>query len=104
MDLGFEALIGLGWVTTLASPTICAAQATITGSDEMTAPGVAAEVADVDAVHATVVERGFENAWLLSSQRVTRRLAVCSRLSQSGGEPLSAGFHKSSTARDLMAG
>ena len=53
MDLGFEVVIGLGWATTLASPTNSAAQATIIGNDDMTAPGVAVEVADADAVHAT---------------------------------------------------
>jgi hypothetical protein len=36
------------------------AQVTIVGNDDMAAPGISLEVADVDAVHGTAVERGFE--------------------------------------------
>ena len=61
--LGFEVVMDLGWVMTLASPTNSSAQVTIIGNDDMAAPGISVEVADVDAVHATVVERGFEIAY-----------------------------------------
>lgn len=53
----------LGWVITLASPTNLAAQVTIIGNDDMSAPGMSVEVADVDAVHAAAVERGFDIAY-----------------------------------------
>jgi hypothetical protein len=36
------------------------AQVTIVGNDDMAAPGISLEVADVDAVHGTAVERSFE--------------------------------------------
>src|SRR3954462_10331138 len=58
--LGFEVAMDLGWVVTVASPTNSSAQVTIVGNDDMAAPGISVEVADVDAVHATASERGFE--------------------------------------------
>jgi len=36
---------------------------TIVGNDDMAAPGISVEVADVDAVHAKAVEQGFEIAY-----------------------------------------
>jgi|SRR5215211_2161381 len=68
VDLGFEVVMDLGWVTTLASPTNSSAQVTIIGNDDMAAPGISVEVADVDAVHATALERGFEIAYPLRDE------------------------------------
>jgi uncharacterized glyoxalase superfamily protein PhnB len=58
--LGFEVAMDLDWVVTVASPTNPSAQVTIVGNDDMAAPGISVEVADVDAVHATAVEQGRE--------------------------------------------
>jgi catechol 2,3-dioxygenase-like lactoylglutathione lyase family enzyme len=58
--LGFEVAMDLDWVVTVASPTNPSAQVTIIGNDDMAAPGISVEVADVDAVHATAVEQGRE--------------------------------------------
>jgi catechol 2,3-dioxygenase-like lactoylglutathione lyase family enzyme len=61
--LGFEVAMDLGWVMTVASPTNPSAQVTIVTGDDMAAPGISVEVADVDAVHAKAVEQGFEIAY-----------------------------------------
>jgi catechol 2,3-dioxygenase-like lactoylglutathione lyase family enzyme len=66
--LGFEVAMDLGWVVTVASPTTPSAQVTIVGNDDMAAPGVSVEVADVDAVYARVVERGLEIAYPLRDE------------------------------------
>ena len=58
--LGFEVAMDLGWVLTLASPTNPSVQVTVISNDDMAAPGISVGVADVDAVHARAVERGFE--------------------------------------------
>jgi catechol 2,3-dioxygenase-like lactoylglutathione lyase family enzyme len=58
--LGFELAMDMGWVVTVASATNPSAQVTIVGNDDMAAPGISVEVADVDAVHAEAVEQGFE--------------------------------------------
>jgi uncharacterized glyoxalase superfamily protein PhnB len=58
--LGFEVAMDIGWVVTLASPTNPSAQVTIVANDDMAAPGISVEVADVDAAHANAVEQGFE--------------------------------------------
>ena len=50
----------LDWVVTVASPSNSSAQVTIIGNDDMAAPGISVEVADVDAVHAKAVEQGYE--------------------------------------------
>jgi uncharacterized glyoxalase superfamily protein PhnB len=68
VDLGFEVVMDLGWVTTLASPANASAQVTIIGNDDMAAPGISVEVADVDAVHASAVARGFEIAYPLRDE------------------------------------
>src|SRR6188474_168510 len=49
--LGFEVAMDMDWVVTLASPTNSSAQVTIIGNDDMAAPGISVEVADVDAVY-----------------------------------------------------
>jgi uncharacterized glyoxalase superfamily protein PhnB len=66
--LGFEVVMDLGWVMTVASPTNSSAQVTIVGNDDMAAPGISVEVADVDAVHATAVEQGFEIVYPLRDE------------------------------------
>jgi catechol 2,3-dioxygenase-like lactoylglutathione lyase family enzyme len=63
--LGFEVVMDLGWVMTVASPTNPSAQVTVVGNDDPAAPGISVEVDDVDAVHARVVERGLEIAYPL---------------------------------------
>src|SRR3954447_19925887 len=68
VDLGFEVVMDLGWVMTLASPANAAAQVTIIGNDDMAAPGISVEVGDVDAVHARAAERGFEIAYPLRDE------------------------------------
>ena len=58
----------IGWVVTVASPTDSSAQVNIIGNDDMAAPGISVEVADVDAVHAKAVEQGFEIAYPLRDE------------------------------------
>lgn len=60
--LGFEEVMNLGWITTLASPTTPAAQISLM-SDDATAPVVpdmSVEVDDVDAAYAVVRDAGAE--------------------------------------------
>jgi catechol 2,3-dioxygenase-like lactoylglutathione lyase family enzyme len=66
--LGFEVAMDIGWVVTVASPDNPSAQVTIIGNDDMAAPGISVEVADVDAVHARAVEQGFEIAYSLRDE------------------------------------
>jgi catechol 2,3-dioxygenase-like lactoylglutathione lyase family enzyme len=66
--LGFEVAMDIGWVVTVASPANPSAQVTIVGNDDMSAPGISVEVADVDAVHARAVEQGFEIAYSLRDE------------------------------------
>jgi catechol 2,3-dioxygenase-like lactoylglutathione lyase family enzyme len=61
--LGFEVVMDIEWVVTVASPTNASVQVNIIGSDDPAAPGISVEVADVDAVHAAAVERGLEIAY-----------------------------------------
>jgi catechol 2,3-dioxygenase-like lactoylglutathione lyase family enzyme len=66
--LGFEVAMDMGWVMTVVSPTDPSAQVTIVGNDDVAAPGISFEVADVDAVHAKAVEQGFEIAYPLRDE------------------------------------
>ncbi len=66
--LGFDVVMDLGWVVTLASPTNPSVQVTIIGSDDPAAPGISVEVDDVDAVHARAVEQGVEIAYPLRDE------------------------------------
>jgi catechol 2,3-dioxygenase-like lactoylglutathione lyase family enzyme len=66
--LGFDVAMDLGWVVTVASPTNPSAQVTIIGNDDPAAPGISVGVADVDAVHAKAVERGFEIVYSLRDE------------------------------------
>jgi uncharacterized glyoxalase superfamily protein PhnB len=58
----------MGWVMTVASPTNPSARVTIVGNDDMAAPGISVEVADVDAVDARALEQGFEIAYPLRDE------------------------------------
>jgi catechol 2,3-dioxygenase-like lactoylglutathione lyase family enzyme len=66
--LGFEVAMDLGWVVTLASPDNPSVQVTIISSDDMAAPGISVEVADVDAVHEKAAARGLEIAYPLRDE------------------------------------
>jgi uncharacterized glyoxalase superfamily protein PhnB len=66
--LGFEVAMDMGWVTTVVSPTNRSAQVTIVGNDDMAAPGISVEVADVDSVYARAVEQGREIAYPLRDE------------------------------------
>ena len=58
----------MDWVVTVASPDDPVIQITIVGGDDMAAPGITVEVADVDAVHARALERGYEIAYPLRDE------------------------------------
>jgi catechol 2,3-dioxygenase-like lactoylglutathione lyase family enzyme len=66
--LGFEVTMDLGWVMTVVSPSNPSAQVTIVGNDDMAAPGISVEGADVDALHAKAVEQGLEIAYPLRDE------------------------------------
>ena len=66
--LGFEVAMDLGWVVTVVSPTNPSAQVTIIGNDDMAAPGISIGVDDVDAVHASAIEKGFEIVYPLRDE------------------------------------
>jgi uncharacterized glyoxalase superfamily protein PhnB len=68
VGLGFEVVMDLGWVVTLASPANPMVQVTVIANDDMSAPGISVEVADVDAAHAAAVERGLEIAYPLRDE------------------------------------
>ena len=60
--LGFEEVMDMGWVSTMASPSVPAAQISFF-TEERTGPVVpdlSVEVEDVDAVHARLVASGAE--------------------------------------------
>lgn len=60
--LGFQEVMNLGWITTLASPTTPAAQVSLMTSDKTApvTPDMSVEVDDVDAVHEAVRADGAE--------------------------------------------
>ena len=58
--LGFETVMDLDWVATVASPNDPTAQLNIISNDDPAAPGISVEVEDVDAVHARAIEQGLE--------------------------------------------
>lgn len=66
--LGFEVVMDIGWVVTVASPANASAQVTIVANDDPAAPGISVEVSDVDAVHASAVKQGFEIAYPLRDE------------------------------------
>ena len=74
--LGFQVTMDLGWITTVASPTNPSVQVAIVGNDDMAAPGISVEVADVDAVHADAVARGSTSYPLRDEEWGVRRFMV----------------------------
>ncbi|MER5970992.1 VOC family protein [Streptomyces sp. NPDC002055] len=68
--LGFEEVMNLGWVMTLASPTNPTAQVTFMGEDRTApvVPDMSVEVDDVDAVYAAVVGSGAEIVHMLRDE------------------------------------
>ena len=66
--LGFETVMDLGWVATVASPNDATAQVNIIGNEDPAAPGISVEVEDVDAVHARALEQGLEIAYPLRDE------------------------------------
>lgn len=60
--LGFEEVMDLGWIMTLASPSTPAAQVSVMSSDKTgpVTPDMSVEVDDVDAVYAVVRKSGAE--------------------------------------------
>ena len=68
VELGFEVVMDLDWVITVASPANPSVQVNIIGNDDPSAPGMSVEVADVDAAHAAAVERGLEIAYPLRDE------------------------------------
>ena len=66
--LGFQVVMDIGWVASLASPRDPSHQINIIGSDDPAAPGISIEVTDVDAVHAKALELGLEIAYPLRDE------------------------------------
>jgi catechol 2,3-dioxygenase-like lactoylglutathione lyase family enzyme len=66
--LGFQVVMDIGWVATLAPPDDPSHQINIIGSDDPAAPGISIEVKDVDAVHAKALELGLEIAYPLRDE------------------------------------
>jgi uncharacterized glyoxalase superfamily protein PhnB len=66
--LGLEVAMDIGWVVTVASPTNPSAQVNIISNNDMSAPGISVGVADVDAVHAKAMDRGFEIVYPLRDE------------------------------------
>ena len=66
--LGFEVVLDLGWVMTVAAPANPSVQVTIISNDDMAAPGISVGVADVDAVHAKAAEQGLEIVYPLRDE------------------------------------
>lgn len=62
--LGFDVVMDLGWIVTYASPMNPTAQVSVSPGPalegEQMRPYLTIEVADVDGVHASAVERGYE--------------------------------------------
>jgi uncharacterized glyoxalase superfamily protein PhnB len=60
--LGFEEVMNLGWVMTLASPSTPAAQVSLMTSDKTApvSPDMSVEVDDVDAAYAVMRDSGAE--------------------------------------------
>ncbi|CAM5282874.1 glyoxalase [Streptomyces avidinii] len=60
--LGFEEVMNHGWIMTLASPTVPAAQISVMTGDKTApvTPDLSVEVDDVDAAYEVMRERGLE--------------------------------------------
>lgn len=67
--LGFQEVMDLGWVVTMASPANPTAQVTLIGPEAPELqPDFSVEVADVDAVHAAVNASGAEIVYALRDE------------------------------------
>ncbi|MFI5777984.1 VOC family protein [Nocardia sp. NPDC051570] len=67
--LGFEEVMDLGWVVTLASPSNPTAQVTLVAANaEGPQADISVEVADVDAAHATMLEAGADIVYALRDE------------------------------------
>lgn len=66
--LGFEVVMDIGWIVTVAAPNDPGVQVSIISNDDMAAPGISVGVDDVDAVHAKAVEQGFEIVYSLRDE------------------------------------
>lgn len=60
--LGFEEVMNLGWIMTLASPSVPTAQVSVMSSDRTApvTPDLSVEVDDVDAAYAVMRENGAQ--------------------------------------------
>ncbi|MFI6868536.1 VOC family protein [Nocardia sp. NPDC050406] len=68
-ELGFEEVMDLGWVVTLASPSNPTAQVLLFApNDEEPHPDMSVEVDDVDAAHAAMVAAGAEIVYALRDE------------------------------------
>jgi catechol 2,3-dioxygenase-like lactoylglutathione lyase family enzyme len=68
-SLGFEEVMNLGWVVTVASPSNPTAQVTFLGPDPSGMHAdMSVEVDDVDAVHAVLVQRGADIVYALRDE------------------------------------
>jgi catechol 2,3-dioxygenase-like lactoylglutathione lyase family enzyme len=84
--LGFEVAMDMGWIATVASPANASVQISIVGNDDPAAPGISVEVPDVDAVHASAVERGLEIAYSLRDEGVESPALHASRTERHAGQ------------------
>ena len=66
--IGFEVVMDIDWIVSLASPANPSAQVNIIGNDDAAAPGISVGVDDVDAAHARAVELGLEIAYALRDE------------------------------------
>jgi catechol 2,3-dioxygenase-like lactoylglutathione lyase family enzyme len=66
--LGFETVMDIDWVVTVASPENPSVQVNIISNDDPAAPGISVGVEDVDAVHARAQEQGLEIAYPLRDE------------------------------------
>ena len=65
-----DVAMDMGWIATLASPANPSVQISIfeQGAEEDRDPFVSVEVTDVDAVHARVLERGYEVVYAIRDE------------------------------------
>ncbi|NJP42628.1 VOC family protein [Actinacidiphila epipremni] len=78
--LGFEEVMNLGWITTLASPSAPTAQISVMSEDKTApvVPDMSVEVDDVDAVYAAVRASGAEIVHPLQDEEWgVRRFFAC---------------------------
>ncbi|MBB5912574.1 catechol 2,3-dioxygenase-like lactoylglutathione lyase family enzyme [Nocardia transvalensis] len=68
-QLGFEEVMDLGWIVTLASPSNPTAQILLIGANaEGPQPDISVEVDDVDAAHDTMAAAGAEIVYTLRDE------------------------------------